>query len=492
MAVACAGCSFGNEFACRDAGECALRPGGACEADGWCSYPSDGCMEDRAYGPYAPAGVANSCVDPEPTGMSGSSTSGVAESSTGGGEATTLDTSDASTTTGDVAAVCGNGIIEEGESCDDGNDLPDDGCHPLCVEPYDVAWRIDPWDGSGGDDRGFALDVDSAGDAVYVAGITSGESVDRLLQRYRLSDGELVWTWAPEDSPGEDRGEQVDVDAEGNIVIGGYYTDGVERAWLAAFAPDQSILWEHTDAVGSKAEGIAIAPDGRIIAVGRAGPEGASRGWLQWFSAEGQPDGDATVFGTESGNRGIDVVAAAEGGFVVTGSFAEGAGSGMWTARYGQADILPQWEDTVLNTDGGSSPRGVGVVLDPSGGVAAGGVVGSDMIVQFYDEVGERTERYTHGTSQHDEVADVVFLDDGRYVVAGFVGFTDFGAASSDGRLSFHAPDGEEIEVFTVSGTKGGASKLLAVENAPYSVVVTGYVTNEDTDIDLWLRRYAI
>src|SRR5260370_35116845 len=34
------------------------------------------------------------------------------------------------------ARVCGNGIIEQGEQCDDGNAIPGDGCSGVCqIEP---------------------------------------------------------------------------------------------------------------------------------------------------------------------------------------------------------------------------------------------------------------------------------------------------------------------------------------------------------------------
>jgi cysteine-rich repeat protein len=32
-------------------------------------------------------------------------------------------------------AVCGNGVVEEGEACDDGNDLDDDACNNRCTSP---------------------------------------------------------------------------------------------------------------------------------------------------------------------------------------------------------------------------------------------------------------------------------------------------------------------------------------------------------------------
>lgn len=38
------------------------------------------------------------------------------------------ETSESSSNTGEPGPVCGNGVVEGGETCDDGNEVPDDGC----------------------------------------------------------------------------------------------------------------------------------------------------------------------------------------------------------------------------------------------------------------------------------------------------------------------------------------------------------------------------
>ena len=71
----------------------------------------------------------------------GSETTGVADaSSTGAGEAgldassdASSDTGDSSSSTGASQPICGDGVIDPGESCDDMNDNPDDGCK-LCTK----------------------------------------------------------------------------------------------------------------------------------------------------------------------------------------------------------------------------------------------------------------------------------------------------------------------------------------------------------------------
>jgi len=75
------------------------------------------------------------------SGTTWSETTGVADaSSTGEGEAgldassdASSDTGDSSSSTGASQPICGDGVIDPGESCDDMNDNPDDGCK-LCTK----------------------------------------------------------------------------------------------------------------------------------------------------------------------------------------------------------------------------------------------------------------------------------------------------------------------------------------------------------------------
>ena len=55
------------------------------------------------------------------------------ESSTSGdsmaaSDGSSSETSESSSSSGGPGPVCGNGVVESGETCDDGNNLPDDGC----------------------------------------------------------------------------------------------------------------------------------------------------------------------------------------------------------------------------------------------------------------------------------------------------------------------------------------------------------------------------
>jgi len=475
--VVSGGCSFGNAYACEADDQCALRSGGACEVAGWCGYPSDDCDSGRVYGPHAPPAVANTCVPTE-----GGSSSGGSSSTSEGGDL--------------PVAVCGNGVVEPGEFCDDGNTLPADACHPLCVEPYEAVWTA-AYDQSGFDDRGFALAVDDAAGAIYVAGFTTAAEVtgdDLLVQRYDLERGGLEWTWSRDAGTATDRAEDLLVDGDGNVIVGGVETiEGTtERAWLASFDAAGVLSWERHDALGSKLEGVALADDGRIFGVGRTGSQGSSQTWHQWYGADGTPQGEP-VLGDDSthDNRGVDAITVPGVGVQLAGiRFSEDAPR-LWTARYDATGAL-LWEHALADPDG-DVPRWVGQDMSPLGGTAVGGVRNNDRVVQFYDDDGvPRGEPWVDSSPGHDEVADLVFLDDGRYVVVGFVGFNLNDSGTADGWIRFNEPDGTEIRTYAISGTGGGVDKMLAVEKTPHGVVVTGYVDNESTDRDLWLRLYAI
>ncbi|MBV1859246.1 MAG: hypothetical protein KUG77_12600 [Nannocystaceae bacterium] len=481
--VALGACSFDTAYVCAQDQQCALRSEGQCEADGWCSYPAQRCEGGRAYGPYAPSAIADACVEPtESSEATGSSTSGPAESSSSGE---------------DPVAACGNGVLEDGESCDDGNNEPGDGCHPLCVEPYEPAWT-QSYNAQDRDDRGFALAIDEAADALYLCGFTTSSETsghDLLVQRYGLSDGTRSWTWSRDTAGQHDTAEHLVVDGNGDVVVVGVVTNGAgtERGWVSKFDPAGDMLWEQLDPLASKIEGVAIGDDGRIVAVGRSGDEGGSMSWQQWYASDGSRDGEAQLEALDAAgdNRGIDVINVPGIGVQVTGVKFEGGVPNLWSARYDSLGTA-LWQHLVPDPDG-DVPRGVGQALNPLGGSAVAGVQDTDIFVQFYDELGTPLgDPFTHGAAGQDEAADIAFLDDGRYVVVGFLGFNLQDTGTADGWIRFNEPDGTEIRTYPVSGTGGGIDKVLAVDVAPYSVIVTGYVKNEGTDIDLWLRRYAV
>jgi cysteine-rich repeat protein len=90
-------------FTCKDSSQCHFEGAeGLCETSGVCSFPDRTCTGGRRYGAQSGEQIANTCVP---------------------------------------ARSCGDGIIQRGEDCDDGNRVNNDGCTNGCV-------RCGPSDGN--------------------------------------------------------------------------------------------------------------------------------------------------------------------------------------------------------------------------------------------------------------------------------------------------------------------------------------------------------
>ena len=101
----------GSEGTCPTAADCADAD--ACTTDRLLSAGT--CSATCTHAPITEAGPADGCCPP-------------------GGNANT---------DGDCAAVCGNSVIEPGETCDDGNTVPGDGCDEKCaIEIVPTAFRL--------------------------------------------------------------------------------------------------------------------------------------------------------------------------------------------------------------------------------------------------------------------------------------------------------------------------------------------------------------
>lgn len=144
---------------------------------------------------------------------------------------------DAPTTTSTAPAVCGDGVVDDGEPCDDGDDDPDDGCDAACARTGAVAWTFLPTGQFGASDVAVAAN----GDIILVG---PGHV-------FALSgDGELLWDRPTPGPAGEAR---VTLDAAGRIYVG----TGVGR--LHGLDPAGQLLWTRDDGLeGDAVNGLAV------------------------------------------------------------------------------------------------------------------------------------------------------------------------------------------------------------------------------------------
>jgi cysteine-rich repeat protein len=476
VSIAIGGCLSDRAYRCTSDDECLARADGLCTAEEWCAYPDEGCASGFAYGPFSPASLANACVEPG-DGSGGES-----------GE--------------EPEPLCGNGMLDPGEVCDDGNRIAGDSCHPQCVDPGTPAWTA-TYDGEVHDeDRGFGVAVDPGADAIYVTGLTvvDGTDWDILVQRWRLETGTLVWTRAFDGGAlGVDTGEHVAVDSRGNIVVAGVITTDTRGtdAWLAKFTADGEELWTvtHDEAGGDdKAGGVAILDGDVIVTTGHVEADGRTDAWIQRWDPDGGPLGDAVRVGESGFNDGIDIIARGDE-YQVTGQLNDATdGPAVWTAVFAANGTL-RWEHVLTMGDNGNAPRGVGQDFDPLGGSAIAGVIGNDILVQRYDDVGMPTTSIVLDgpAGVHDEAADVAFSADGSFVVVGLLDFRTEGFATSDAWIARYTADQQELWSDRFEGAAKEIDKALGlVVLDDLSAVVVGYETVPGQSRDVWLRRYAL
>ncbi|WP_434425186.1 PQQ-binding-like beta-propeller repeat protein [Nannocystis pusilla] len=161
--------------------------------------------------------------------------------------AATGDEPPTSSTTGEpVPAVCGDGVVGDGEACDDGNDEPNDGCDADCTRTGAVAWTVEG--------QGQLKSLTTAPDGtIYVC--TFGVVDEPAHVIAFAPDGTELWT--------------VDAPFYGPLVIGPdeQIVLATDITSVHRFAPDGSVLgsWEQPD--GGIVD-IAVVGDGLFIASG--------------------------------------------------------------------------------------------------------------------------------------------------------------------------------------------------------------------------------
>lgn len=191
-----------------------------------------------------------------------------------------------------LEAVCGDGFVQPvlGETCDDGNVKPDDGCDADCSTPGAVVWDTTV-DVAGGHDQGNAVAVGPRG-ALVVTGSTETEpgNLDILLLEV-ASDGAPVWSHAY-GAAGSDSGRDVAVDAAGEIVATGSLdvSDGPSpgvKIWTGRFDPAGAELWSSTTEDDGSGSAVFVDGDGLSYVTGSVDGSFGPEVWLQKRDAAG-------------------------------------------------------------------------------------------------------------------------------------------------------------------------------------------------------------
>lgn len=226
--------------------------------------------------------------------------SGVAESTT----VTEMPTTTASTSlvesTG-PGSMCGNGILEDGEECDDENVLEDDDCYSNCTIPFAERWTA-THDGGGADFANHAL-FDAEGN-LYVLGVVDVAGQDDIWLRQYGPDGREGFTWTYDgELEADDYGRRMAWLPSGDLVIVGTQeteANGDDVLVLRLAMADQSIVWSRLyDGQGSGpdpidnddfGDAITVDGDGNVLVSASMRVDGQEYDmWLSKLDPDGNP-----------------------------------------------------------------------------------------------------------------------------------------------------------------------------------------------------------
>ncbi len=453
-------------------------------------------------------GLAWACaVDEEPGG------------STSTGPAPDDDAQDAGSegeATAPAAALCGDGVVDDGEDCEPG--LAGPACASDCsFEPGALLWRQRYNGSSDAGDFGYGVAVTPDGGALVVGdSYVEGEGSNLWLARYE-ADGAPRWSTTFNGEAGEayqDAGRGVALGAGGEIYVTGFsYRQGSGfDVLVASFDPDGALAWSarHDGPASGLDMGEAIVvdsfdEDGELLVVGTvdAGPDAHDDMWIARLRADGELKWSTRYdHGVGGNDRGYGIARAPGSGFAVTGAVEVGsegqlAGGDAWLGRFDSSGAL-LWSTTHSGAQGEFGyDAGLAVSVDPGDGalVVAGydspAAESSDIWIARYDPDGALlwTRTYNEETSDSNMAYALAHAEDGAIVAAGF-------------RLRMNEGEDVWVRKYTRAGevvwtqTHDDAgyydiARGVAIDPAG-RVLVAGFSFAESTGHDGWLGAFAL
>lgn len=297
-----------------------------------------------------------------------------------GGGGGPVDTGDTETDTGDTdeptgsPGQCGNGVVDEGEQCDDGNAVYDDACSNDCIAECGLGWEVqfgkeDP--SSLGED--IAVGPDAS--VVVIGTEDQGNESNIWLARFD-AEGQELWSQSIDQAPTE-VGEAVAVDADGNILVVASVAgaDGSD-IWVAMLDPDGNEIWSETHDGAADGDdfggGAAFDADGNPIVSGTVrDADGDSDAWVRKYSRAGSAQWTETFSGAGNGrfsiDSGEDVATDGDGNIYLTAEiYVDFDERDAHLVKYGPSGGAPEWTSAPLAGGGAHehAPAGVGVDAD--------------------------------------------------------------------------------------------------------------------------------
>jgi cysteine-rich repeat protein len=380
--------------------------------------------------------------------------------------------SDPTTTAG--PGVCGDGVVDDGEQCDDGDDDAHDGCDPVCARTGALEWtfRDHALPDSGDGAAGVAID---ASGRIIVVGNAGARSLVLALD----PAGDELWRRTYDGGGGF-----TDVVVDGGTI---YILDLLGQLRSLTAAGDDIWLSGPAES-GTELRGLALTPAGLYVAGGQASDAGTwlilrrhrlADGMAEWIN--GTPD-DMQAFGLDVAVAGDRLVVVGGGAFEDEAPF---------TLR---ALVAVFAEDgDLLSLDVGEQGREWNAVAPTAdGGLVLGGFGPTDDVV--VRRLGPDLEAVwtTYEEDSPGDVALGVAVGPGDAIAVA-------GMADTDGPSALarrYTGAGELVWTSIFAGTiPVRLDSASAVAFGPDAIVAVGHETLSPKSQDitgLWVRRFAL
>jgi cysteine-rich repeat protein len=445
----------------------------------------------------------------------GTSTS---ESSPGSADdSTTADVDDSSSSESGAPLGCGDGELDDGEVCDDGNAIDGDGCNLDCIASGTLlgAWILEDDPEQNASPRAVATGPN--GSFVIVGGVMRtdlGEGLNGWIRKYR-EDATVAWTdtYNNDVTDGLDLFSGVDVDDDGEVVVVGsesrpdlgqganallrrYDTNGVEQ-WTVTYntavanGDDVPAGVGFDDAGDIYLGGYVLRPDLGQSAdywVARYTPGGAAS-WMTTLDSPAHAADTCIAFAVDGAGNGYCA------GYQDRSDL--GHGQDAVVVKTSPAGAIEWTHEHNDDADGGDGLWAVAAGLD--GEVVIAGFETSadpmgafDAWVRKLDENGDEVWTHTYdGAAGLNENAEALVVDAaGNVIVGGYEATVDGGFATWVRKLD---GDGNPRWTDVVDLGEGNDRAIDADVWPDGRIVVTGYVdlVGDDALNHIWVRIYA-
>jgi outer membrane protein assembly factor BamB len=363
-----------------------------------------------------------------------------------------------------------------------------------------LIWQVNIDGTAKADDAAFAVGVDANGDVV-AAGRTrnTGSGDDFTVVKFDAASGGVLWRQTINGTANqEDWGRAVTVDANGDVIAGGYTTNISTDFTVVKFTGTRGEeIWRQVISHGV-AHTVTADKRGDVVAAGTISNAGTGRDFavVKFNGVAGTELWRQMINGRANRNDSVSAVKVdAKGGVVAVGSTwntPEHAITDFTVVKFDGESGAEMWRKIIPGTSSGSSGGSAVAVNGELSVLAAGYTVGPDLsVIKFEGVSGAEVWRQAiNGTVNGADFATAVAVDGkGDVVVVGFI--QNSGTGNDFSVVKFEGVTGRELWRQIINGTANGEDRALAVSVDSFdNVVAAGYITNTGTGNDFTVVKF--